>query len=449
MSIISGNAKPNHSVEEIKVEKLRENIVAEIASILKTKESHRILKILVQGETLNEKEGPLVQLRTILMESVAATLFTETGYQGSRLLCDCGTKAKFIRYDKKSINLLVGTVLINRALYHCQGCGRYIRPLDQQWQLPAGHNSEGIERITALLGAFMPFETAEKVLLETSGVYLSDTTIRTVTENIGAKMETIIQADIEKSQQTHLPEPKADVLAILADGTMVNTKDEQWKEVKVGAVASYTRVDEKELKLKQVTYTSSLGNIDTFRPRLWAEAYRRGAQGKEATLFLGDGSHWIWNLADELFPGAIQVLDYWHLCENVWKAAHELLFDEAERNSWAKKVTEHLRYGRIEQAISAIEALKTSKPEQTEKKEAVLGYIRNNKKRMDYPELESKGYPIGSGIIESACKRIVGARHKQAGMRWSKSGAQKMLNLSCFIHGNRWEGYWQGLRKAG
>lgn len=448
MSIISGNVKEGHNVKGNKVERLREAILTEIAAILKTEESQRLLTAATEGKTLTEKEGPLVQLRTILMEAVATTVFTDTGYQGSRLLCNCGTKAKFIRYDEKCFNLLIGRVVINRALYYCQGCGSYIRPLDRLWQLPSGHNSEGIERITALLGAFMPFESAEKVLYETSGVYLSDTTIRTVSENVGAEIENVIQTEIEKSQKNHLPEPKADVLAILADGTMVNTRDEQWKEVKVGAVANYTRVNEKELKLKKVSYTTSLGNVDTFRPRLWAEAYRRGAQGKEATLFLGDGSHWIWNLADELFPGAIQVLDFWHLCENVWKAAHELLFEE-ERNSWAKKVTEHLRYGKIEEAILAIEALPAGKSEQKEKKEVLLGYIRNNKERMNYPELEKKGYPIGSGIIESACKRIVGARHKQAGMRWSKSGAQKMLNLSCFIYGERWEQYWQVLRKAG
>ncbi len=80
--------------------------------------------------------------------------------------------------------------------------------------------TEHQERIIALLVAFMPFET----------------TIKTVTENIGAKMETVFRADIETSQQTHLSEPKADVLAVLVDGTMMNIRDEQWKEVKVGAV---------------------------------------------------------------------------------------------------------------------------------------------------------------------------------------------------------------------
>jgi len=82
-------------------------------------------------------------------------------------------------------------------------------------------------------------------------------------------------------------------MAVFADGDMVNTREEQWKEVKVGAITEYDRLNEKELKLRQVTYTASLGNVDGFSPRLWAEAYRCRARGKEPTLFLGDGSLWI------------------------------------------------------------------------------------------------------------------------------------------------------------
>lgn len=332
-------------------------------------------------------------------------------------------------------------------MYQCQGCGRYWRPLDDKWELPAGHNSEGVERVTALLGAYMPFETAEKVLLETSGVSLSDSSIRAISENIGADMESIIEEEIEKSLNDALPEPEADVMAVFSDGAMVNTREEQWKEVKVGAVASFSRTGEKQLKLKQNTYTAYLGTVEDFKPRLWAEGYRRGAKGREATLFLGDGSPWVWNLADELFPHAIQALDYWHLCENVWKAAHVLFTDEEVKRNWVEEITENmLREGKIQEAIEAIRSAPTGNAQKAV--ETLVGYIENNKRRLNYPALESKGYPIGSGIIESACKRIVGARHKQAGMRWSKSGVQKMLSLVSFIHSKRWDEYWKDLRKA-
>ncbi len=260
-------------------------------------------------------------------------------------------------------------------------------------------------------------------------------------------MESIIEEEIEKSLNDALPEPEADVMAVFSDGAMVNTREEQWKEVKVGAVASFSRTGEKQLKLKQNTYTAYLGTVEDFKPRLWAEGYRRGAKGREATLFLGDGSPWVWNLADELFPHAIQALDYWHLCENVWKAAHVLFTDEEVKRNWVEEITENmLREGKIQEAIEAIRSAPTGNAQKAV--ETLVGYIENNKRRLNYPALESKGYPIGSGIIESACKRIVGARHKQAGMHWSKSGVQKMLSLVSFIHSKRWDEYWKDLRKA-
>lgn len=448
MDIVTAKGKKDQA-HFIKSEELRNRILSEIEKVLKSAEGERLLLLIDEGENLSKKEAQLVNLRTIILEATTRSLLTETGYQGSRLLCSCGCKAKFVRYDDKSFNLLVGRVDLKRALYQCQGCGRYWRPLDDKWELPPGHNSEGVERITALLGAYMPFETAEKVLLETSGVSLSDSSIRAISESIGAEMESIIEQDIKKSLTEALPEPEADVLAIFSDGAMVNTREEQWKEVKVGAVASFTRTGEKQIKLKHTTYTAYLGTVEDFRPRLWAEGYRRGARGKEATLFLGDGSLWNWNLADELFPHAIKALDYWHLCENVWKAAHVLFPDEEVKRNWVEEITENrLRKGKIQEAIDAVKSTSTEAKDARKAVESLVGYIENNKGRMNYPALESKGYPIGSGIVESACKRIVGARHKQAGMRWSKRGVQKMLSLVSFIHSKRWEEYWKDLRKA-
>jgi len=448
MDIITKKAKKDQDSVKINTEELQERIIAEVDTILRSKEGHGILLALIQANTLAEKESQLVKLKTVIMESVSRVLMNETGYQGSRAVCTCGQKAKFVRYDEKGFNLLVGRVVLNRALYQCQGCGRHFHPLDELWELPSGHNSEGIERITALLGAFMPFECAEKVLYETSGISLSDSSIRKISEATGSQMESIIQTEIEKSIKDEIPEPEAEVMAIFSDGAMVNTREEQWKEVKVGAVAGYDRISEKELKLNQATYTAYLGGIDGFRPRLWAEAYRRGVRGREATLFLGDGSPWIWNLADELFPDAIQVLDYWHLCENVWKVAHLIFTDEKEKEDWVKEITENmLRKGKIDEAISTIKNVPTGN--ETQKAvETLINYVNNNRVRINYPALESKGYPIGSGIVESACKRIVSARHKQAGMRWSKAGVQKMLNLVSFIHSNRWDEYWKSLRRT-
>ena len=427
----------------------KEAILAEMEKELNSPETEKLLLSVDEGVNISEKEVSLVKLKNNLTNAFARAALKETGYRGAMIFCECGCKAKFVRYDYKNLNLLLGSVDLKRALYRCQGCGRYWRPLDSDWGLPAGHNSEGVERVAALLGAYMPFETAEEVLQETAGVTLSDSSIRSISEAIGAEIETITQVEVEKSQKEDPPETQAEIMAIYTDGAMVNTREEQWKEVKVGAVASFNRTGPKQIKLDRTTYTAYLGGVEEFKPRLWAEGFRRGVQGKEATLFLGDGSPWVWNLADELFPHAIQVLDYWHLCENVWKASHLIFIDEEEKRHWVENITEKmLRQGKVDEAIKTIKSTTIRTEEEKKAVETLLGYIENNRKRINYPFLEQKGYPIGSGIIESACKRIVGARHKQAGMRWSKTGVQKMLNLVSFIHSKRWDHYWKVLRRA-
>ena len=159
MNIVAAKDKKDQTIL-VKPEELRNRILSEIEKVLKGAEGERLLLLIDEGKNLSEKEAKLVNLRTLIIEATTRSLLTETGYQGSRLLCSCGCKAKFIRYDDKSYNLLVGRVDLKRALYQCQGCGRYLRPLDDKWELPVGHNSEGVQRVTALLGAYMPFETA-------------------------------------------------------------------------------------------------------------------------------------------------------------------------------------------------------------------------------------------------------------------------------------------------
>lgn len=430
------------------INELQKSIVNEIDKILSTNEGRKILTDLHRGKTLLEKETYLVKLRAILTEAVNKATLSETGYQGSRTACNCGHRGRFVRYDKKWYNMLTGRVKLSRAFYQCFSCGRGWHPLDSDWELPAGHNSEGIQRIASLVGAFMPFEQAAQVLWETSGITLSDSAIRAIAESTGAKMETIITAEIEKSMAGKPQEPKAEILVVAADGTTVNTREEQWKEVKVGAVASYRRINEKEIKPDQISYTAHLGSVENFRPRLWAEAFRRGEKGKEATIFLGDGSPWVWNLADELFPEAIKVLDYYHLSENVWKAAHVIFHEEQPKKSWVEEITTMLRTGKTEETIIALKNFPANSKETQQALAALLGYINNNRYRINYPELEKKGYPIGSGVVESACKRIVGTRLKQSGMRWSRTGAQKMLNLVCFMRSKRWDEYWKLLHKT-
>ncbi len=140
---------------------------------------------------------------------------------------------------------------------------------------------------------------------------------------------------------------KPGTLYIMTDGSQVNTREpgrdgSTWKEMKLGLVYSDDHVlthQGGQSTLVEKEYVTKLGGVEDFKPLLFAAAARGGYGTYERTVVIGDGAHWIWNACDELFPDAIQVLDYYHLCENVYKYGHYLYpFQDTRRTAWAETV---------------------------------------------------------------------------------------------------------------
>src|SRR5690606_11176341 len=102
------------------------------------------------------------------------------------------------------------------------------------------------------------------------------------------------------------------------------------REQKLGAVyttkpkPSRKRPDELEGRAEQISFYTNMADAATFGRGLWLEAQRRGVDQAEQVVVIGDGAHWIWRLADEHFPEAIQILDWYHASAYVWKAAHAI-----------------------------------------------------------------------------------------------------------------------------
>jgi hypothetical protein len=166
---------------------------------------------------------------------------------------------------------------------------------------------------------------------------------------------------------------------------------------------------------------------------LFVEAHAAGYGRARKRVFLGDGAHWLWELASLHFPEATRVLDWYHLSEKVHEAANAVFGEGSEPSkAWAKLRLDELWEGQQRSARQAVAELRKtlrSKP----KREALrkLGvYLKNNAERVDYPRYRAQGLPIGSGPVESACKTLVGGRCKQAGMRnWRRRGAETVLRL--------------------
>ena len=167
-------------------------------------------------------------------------------------------------------------------------------------------------------------------------------------------------------------------------------------------------------------------------------------------VFIADGAVWIWNLCNEYFPNAVEIVHYMHAkshLSNVAKVAWgETQTDLVE--DWIKETEPFLFDGNIPEVVTRIRALGRQKPETIEILKREAKYFEKHAKRMQYKTFREKGYQIGSGVIESACKHGVAERCKQPAMRWTNEGINNGLDLRCLQKNGGWRPYWDELPLA-
>jgi len=159
---------------------------------------------------------------------------------------------------------------------------------------------------------------------------------------------------------------------------------------------------------------------------------------------IADGAPWIWNLVAEHFPERVEILDFYHAAERlhaVGKAAYGE--DSAEARRFAETNQQRLLAGRADEVLRSLRALRPARAEAREVVRKAIDYFQHNRARLRYDEFRARGYHIGSGVVEAACKHVVGSRCKRSGMRWTKPGAQSILSLRCLLLNDRWEDYWK------
>ena len=162
-----------------------------------------------------------------------------------------------------------------------------------------------------------------------------------------------------------------------------------------------------------------------FARRMRREAERRGFTLARRRVILGDGASWIWRSASEDYPGAIQIVDLWHAKEQLWEVARVLFaHDKLLVEPWADARCDDLEQGRLDGLLATLRA-HAGTCEQAGK---CANYIEKNRSRMRYPEFRAQGLCVGSGVVESGCRTVVG-RLKRSGMYWTVSGANAIPAL--------------------
>ena len=184
------------------------------------------------------------------------------------------------------------------------------------------------------------------------------------------------------------------------------------------------------VQARDVEHVVTMGDSEAIGDRVYALAFRRGVEKARQVVVLADGGRWIWKQARDNFPRAVQLLDFYHASEHLAEIARARYGSEDPKASkWLAKRKTDLMEGRFERVMRSMKSWRPTDAEHVELKRENIGYFTRNRKRMHYDEYLADGLHIGSGIAESACKCLVQARLKQAGMRWSPHGAASMLQL--------------------
>jgi hypothetical protein len=357
----------------------------------------------------------------------------------------CGRRARAHRWRVRTVQTVCGAISWERPWYRGRACGSGFSPADARLGLqPRARLSAGLRSWLLDLGAHTCFREAARLLEELTGLAVSAETIRQRTEQVGMELEAVAVAASAQVQRTQEPAAPLDVapgqLVVETDGVMVRYQD-GWHEVKLGLVAGLV-----DHHLCAPSYVAARASPERFGPRLLAEAARRGALEEigwagpatrralallPEVVVVGDGAHWIWELAAEQFGTRTEIGDFYHACEHLWTVAKALHPEEPAASQWARaRIHELFKHGG-EPVQTALRQARPPDPAGVEVLVRERGYFRTNAARMAYPTFRKRGLPIGSGAIESGAKHLVQLRMKRPGARWSEAGAQGVLNVRC------------------
>ncbi len=386
----------------------------------------------------------------------------DSGYRGAHVACQRGHQAAFGEYRAKSLRTVLGPLQIRRAYYYCPSCREGVIPRDRELDITATSFSPGVRRLMGRLGSKEAFEEARGDLEALAGITVQTKQVERVSETIGEQIEAVSRKERRAAVAGKVvllhPIPR---MYVAVDGTGVPmvprethnrpakdaTGPAKTREAKLGCVFTQTSIDEEGRPVRDEASTTYVGAIESgedFGRRIFTEAVRRGSRRAHEIVLLGDGAPWIWSLAEEHFPGAIQIVDLYHAREHLGELAKVLYGPGTPKaTAWATLRIADLDAGDVPKLISKMTRLRPATPVQRDALRRSIAYFQVNAARMCYADFRRQGLFVGSGVIEAGCKTIAGRRLKQSGMRWTVRGANAIIALRCCLLSGRWESFWE------
>jgi hypothetical protein len=380
-------------------------------------------------------------------------LSADRGYRGPRVPCGNGHEAGFTAYRDKVFDTALGPVTLNRAWYHCAACEHGLAPRDAELGVAGTSMSPGLTRMNDRAAAAAPFAKAAGLLDDLAGVHLTVKRVERAAEASGtakARQSRERAALISGRKLVPLPPPAAvpDKLYGAIDGTGVPMRASETagregkgedgrartREVKLAVFFTQDELDDDGYPVRDPGSSSYIATFEpahAFADLVKAEGIARGADHARQLTILGDGAAWIWGIAAAQFPEATQIVDLYHAREHLHSLTRSLEFMLGDRkDEWLAARLEDLDHGYID----GIEAAVRQYPLEGVKKDEAgkeLGYFLNNAPRMRYKWFRSRGLFVGSGLVESGCKAVIGQRLKLSGMHWTIRGADAITALRC------------------
>lgn len=358
--------------------------------------------------------------------------------------------------------LITGKITIHRTvlqiiedinLKKCNLESKLIIPLDEYLgidKLPFKVSIKAMIEIAFWGQNQVSFKRASEMIKKVLGVEISPNQVQKITKYIGKE---VFDYETTKAKERWQDRANLDVfsltkkgtLYIESDGAAVNTRVEDkngstWKENKLGIFFRDNDLFKRKNKANVINhkeYVSYVGDVDTFRMLVFGKAVELGYWKYETIVFISDGATWLRKMISELFPEAIQILDKFHLIENIYQYANFVFNDDKKKVERFKDKIIGYCYSKEYKMIE--KEFKKYKDIQIPTAVCNLPiYIEHNKDKIDYSTYEKNGWFVGSGAIESSNKTIVQFRLKQAGMRWSVDGANYVIALRCYWESGKW-----------
>jgi hypothetical protein len=384
-------------------------------------------------------------------------------YRGKNVPCGNGCQYEFMEFRYKQLLTVLGLVTVKRAYYYDRDHRKGYCPKDQSLDIEGTSYSSGVRRMMSKVGAYRPFALGQEDLYELADIRVNAKEVERISQMVGDQADAFHaeEAEASLSDDNIIPIKPIPKMYVCMDGTGVPVvkketagrkgkgEDGQAKtrEAKLGCVFTQTRVDQKGHPVRDDMSTSYTGAIETaevFGRRIYQEAIRRGMASAGETVVIGDGAPWIWNIADEQFYGATQIVDLFHAREHYWNVAKVCFGQDKERlYQWTEERRKELDDGRPEDVMDAIKRCLSVPGHDQAICEREIGYFEKNKERMRYADFRKRGLFVGSGVLEAGCRTVVGQRLKQSGMHWTVRGANSIIALRCSILSNRWEDFWE------